>query len=319
MEPSFNISVKSVESRKKRRDGVLENNIGNRKFAAAKVLSSHFWGSATSDTTESDSVDMKKECLVKETSFNYGDSGAFAGENSEQTPKSSKILTKRVLEKPLRKINFLGDNIDNIFLDKSVVFSPLLKNLVNISVRKSFALDISLDNVVEKSALKKLVIVRKLFSRINGFERASTLSKFARIIRTIFTSESSLVQASKKAEEAKILVNSDFKKSSRCLDQAVVLKEIPVRTLTETVCAVLSSFGVVVSIKIQLVGLWQKAIVEFSKDEQTDLITACWSILIGKDAVRVVRANQNKKLWDTRDQHRALLYTLPMKITAHNI
>ncbi|KAG9286812.1 hypothetical protein G9A89_012362 [Geosiphon pyriformis] len=152
MKPSFNISVKSAEPRKKRRSSALKNNIGNRKFAAAKVSSGYSWGSKTGNTIESDSMDMKEKCLVEETSFDHGDGKAFAGKNSEQTPKSLKILTKKALGKPLGKINFLGDNIDNILLDKSVVLSPPLKNLVNVSVRKSFALDISLDNIVEKSA-----------------------------------------------------------------------------------------------------------------------------------------------------------------------
>ncbi|KAG9300565.1 hypothetical protein G9A89_000435, partial [Geosiphon pyriformis] len=188
---------------------------------------------------------------------------AFAKEDLEQMSKSSKILTKRMLKKLLRKINFLGNNIDNILSDKSVVLLSLLKNLVNVSVKKSFALDISLDNVVGKSAQKKLVIVRKLFSKINDFEEASTSSKFAGIIRATFTSELSLVQASKKAEEAKIL----------------------------TMHTALSEFDTVVLIKMQLVGLWQKAVVKFGKIEQADLVATCWSILIGKDAVHIARAD----------------------------
>ncbi|KAG9291983.1 hypothetical protein G9A89_017882 [Geosiphon pyriformis] len=270
MKPSFNIGVKSAKSRKKRRGGALEDNIGNRKFAAAKVSSGHSWSSKTSDTTKSNSVDMEEKCLVEETSFDHGDSGAFAGENSEQTPKSSKILTKRVLEKPLGKINFLGNDLDDILLDKSVVLFSPLKNLVNVS----------------------LMIVRKLFSKINGFEGASTPSKFAGIVRATFTSELSLAQASKKAEKAKILT--------------VVLKKIPIGTSTEAVCAALSEFGIIKLIKIQLVRLWQKAVVEFKQVKHADLVTAHWFILIGKDAVCIARSD-------------ALLYTLPMGTNAHNI
>ncbi|KAG9306164.1 hypothetical protein G9A89_016068 [Geosiphon pyriformis] len=295
MEPSFNISVKSAESRKKRRGSVLENDIGNRKFTATRVSSSCSWGSETGDTTESDSVDMEEECLVEETSFDHRNGSAFAKEDLEQMSKSLKILTKRAFGKSLGKIDFLGDDFNNILLDKPVVLPPPLKNLVNISVRKSFALDISLDNIVGKSAQKKLVVVRKLFSKINGFGEASTPSKFAGVVKTMFTSELSLVQASKKAEEIKILVNPNLKKSSGCSDRAVILKEIPVKTSPEAVCTALSDFGVVVLIKMQL----------------TDLVVACWSILIGKDAVHVVRADHDKKL--------ALLYTLSMGTTAHDI
>ncbi|KAG9307490.1 hypothetical protein G9A89_017320 [Geosiphon pyriformis] len=281
MEPGFNIGVKSAESRKKRRDGVLEDNIGSRKLAAAKMLSSHSWGFETDDTTESDSVDMEKECLVEETSFDHGNGGAFAGEKSEQISKSSKILTKKALGKPLKKINFLGNDIDNILSDKPVVLSPLLKNLVNVSVRKFFALDISLNNVVRKSTQEKLVVVRRLFSKINGFGGASTPSKFAGIVRATFTSELSLIKATKLATEAKILVNTNLKKSSRHLDRTVVIKKIPVEMSVEAVHAALSEFGVIKSVKIQLVNLWQKAIVE--------------------------------------DLYKALFYTLPVRTNAYDI
>ncbi|KAG9306305.1 hypothetical protein G9A89_018188 [Geosiphon pyriformis] len=285
MELSFNIGVKSTKPKKKKRDGALEDNI---------VSNSRSWSSETSDTIESDSMDMEEKCLVEETSFDCEDNRAFTGKNLEQMPKSSKTITKRVLRKLLEKINFLNNDNDNILLNKLVVLSSLLKNLVNVSVRKSFTLDISLDNVVKKSAQEKLVAVRKLFSKINGFGGTSTPSKFAGIIRAIFTSELSLAQASKKAEETKILT--------------VVLKKISVETSTEAVCTALSGFGVV-----------QKAIVKFSKSEQADLVTACWSILIGKNAMHVARTDQDKELWNTRNQHRALLYTLPIEMTAYDI
>ncbi|KAG9304766.1 hypothetical protein G9A89_003940 [Geosiphon pyriformis] len=107
MESGFNIVVKSVEFRKKRRGNALEDNINNNKIAAME-LGGHLWSSETGNTTESDSVNMEEECLVKETSFDYSKDGALAGKNLDQTPKDSKILTKRALGKPLRKINFLG-------------------------------------------------------------------------------------------------------------------------------------------------------------------------------------------------------------------
>ncbi|KAG9285605.1 hypothetical protein G9A89_009245 [Geosiphon pyriformis] len=151
--------------------------------------------SETGNTTESESVNIKEKFLVKKTSFDYGEDGIIAGKNLKQTLKSSKIQTKRALGKPLEKIDFLGNNNDNILLDKS----------------------------------------------------------------------------------------------------AVIVKKIPIRTLAEAVHTALSEFGMVVLIKIQLVELWQKAVVKFGKVEQTDLVMACWFILIGKDAVHVARADQDKK------------------------
>ncbi|KAG9291040.1 hypothetical protein G9A89_012912 [Geosiphon pyriformis] len=278
MEPGFNIGIKSTESRKKRRGNALEDNVGNRKFTA------------TGNTTESDSVDMEEKFLVEKTSFDYEEGSIIA------------VQTKRALGKPLGKIDFLDNSGDNILLDRPVVFPLPLKNLVDVSIRKFFTLDISLNNVVRKSAQEKLMVVRKLFSKINGFGETFTPSKFAGIIRAIFTSKLSLAQTSKKAKEAKILVNADLKKLSEHSDRAVVLKKISVGTSTEAVYAHYLNL---------LVGLWQKAIVKFGKSKQTGLVTVCWSILIKKNAVCVVRTDQDKKL--------VLLYTLPIGTTAHDI
>ncbi|KAG9295378.1 hypothetical protein G9A89_013407 [Geosiphon pyriformis] len=110
----------------------------------------------------------------------------------------------KMLGKPLGKIDFSagGDN-DNILSNVSLDLSLSLKNVVNVSVCKSFALDIGLDEISGKSSQEKLMI-----------------------IRATFTSESSLMKATKLATNAKILVNTNLKKSTGYLDQAVVLKKI---------------------------------------------------------------------------------------------
>ncbi|KAG9292474.1 hypothetical protein G9A89_001547 [Geosiphon pyriformis] len=287
---------KPVLLRKKRKGVALEENISD---------------SETGDTTESESIDMEEECLVKKTSFDYDKSGTIIDREIDQTLKGLGIKTKKALDKPLRKINFSNLNIDdNILLNALLELFSLLKNLVPVSVRKSFALDIGLD---------KLMVVRRLFSKFNGFGGTSIPLKFSGIIHASFTSETSLAQATEKTRAVDILVNTNLKKSTGHLDQAVVLKKVPVGTSAETVCIALFKFGTIKSIKMHLVGLWQKAIVEFGEINQTDLVAACWFILIRKDAVHMARTNNDKKLWDAKDYHRALLYTLPMGTTAHNI
>ncbi|KAG9296199.1 hypothetical protein G9A89_014791 [Geosiphon pyriformis] len=293
---------KAVASKKKRKRGALAESVDN-KGVAAEVPGVCSWGSETGDTTESESVDMKEECLVEETSFDYNE-----------------VKTKKALGKPLGKIDFSknSDN-DSVLLDAPLELPPPMKNLVNVPVRKSFALDIGLDKVAGKSSQKKLVVVRKLFSGINGFGGASTPSKFLEIIRATFTFESSLMKAINKTASVKILVNTDLKKSSGQSDWAVVIKEISIGTLAETVRTALFEFGVIRVIKMQLIGLWQKVVMEFEQSNQADLVAVEWSILIGKDTIRVVRADSDKKTWDARDQHRVLLYTLPIETNAHDI
>ncbi|KAG9300576.1 hypothetical protein G9A89_000757 [Geosiphon pyriformis] len=290
IESSFNIGVKSAKSRKKRRDGVLVDNIGNRKFAIVKMSSDHSWRSKTGNTIESNSVNMEEECLVEKTSFDYDKDGTFAGKNLDHTPKNSKILTKKALSKPLRKINFLGNNDDNILLNKPVVLPSPLKNLVNVSVCKFFALDIGLDKVVDKSSHKKCTESKILGGPL-------------------------LPQNSLRSSEQHLL--SNWAAGAKII--AVVIKEIPIGTMAEAVHAALSKFGIIKSIKMQLVGLWQKTVVEFEQMNHANLVAAEWSILIGKDAVYVAKAALDKKMWDVKDQHRALLYTLSIETNTYDI
>ncbi|KAG9292194.1 hypothetical protein G9A89_023914 [Geosiphon pyriformis] len=312
-------SFKPVLPRKKRKSVALEEDI-SRKGVPTEVPNGRLWSFETGNTTKSKNIDIEKKCLVEETSFDFGKNGTMADMDHNQTSKGPSMITKKALGKPLGKIDFSDHgNNDDILFDVLLELPLSLKNLVSISVRKSFALDIGLDKVVGKSSQEKLMVVRKLFSRVNGFGGASTSSKFSEIICTFFTSESSLAQATKKARVANILVNINLKKSTGHSDQAVIVKKIPVGTSTETVHAVLSMFGINESIKMQLVRLWQKAIVEFGEIDQADLAAARWSILIEKDAVCVAKTNNDKESWDARNHHRALLYTLPMGTTAHDI
>ncbi|KAG9290846.1 hypothetical protein G9A89_010995 [Geosiphon pyriformis] len=195
-----------VASRKKRKDGVLKDGATSELVLFEKAVSSS-WRSEASNTIESDSINIKEKCLIKKTSVNYSKKSLFIEGDSNQILKSSRLVTKKVLSMPLEKINFL-DNVDNndILLNTPMIFLSFLKNLVNISVRKSFAIDIELDKVAGKSSQKKLIVVRNLFSKINGFGGVSIPSKFSEIIYAFFISESSL---------------------------AIVIKKIPVRTLTE--------------------------------------------------------------------------------------
>ncbi|KAG9299592.1 hypothetical protein G9A89_020763 [Geosiphon pyriformis] len=276
---------KNIAFRKKRKGGVLKDSVVHGMVLPDQPVGGS-WGFEAGDTTKSDSVDMEGEFLIEETSINYEERNVLIGMDSNQMPKDPRLVTKQALNKPLGKINFLGnDDDDDIFLNKPVVLPLLLKKLVNMSARKSFALDIDLINISGKFAQDKLVVVRKLFSKINSFGRASTLSKFSGIIWVIFTSESSLMKATKLAANVKILVNTNLKKLTGHSDRAVVLKEILVETSAEAVCTALSEFGTIKSIKMQLIGL----------------------------------SDMDKLTWDMRDYYRVLLYTLPVGTNAHNV
>ncbi|KAG9298002.1 hypothetical protein G9A89_018830 [Geosiphon pyriformis] len=246
---------KDIASRKKRKDGVLKNGAISKLVLSEKTVGG-FWKSEAGNTTESNSVDMEEKCLIKKTSVNYGERSLFMEDNSNQTPKGLRLITKKALDKPLERINFL-DNVDNdnILSNTSVVLPLFLKNLVNVSVWKFFVMNIELDKMVGKSSQEKLVMVKKLFLKVNGFKRAFTPSKFSKIICASFIFKSSLAQTTEKTRAANILVNTNLKRLSSCSDWAVIVKEIPVETLAKAVHAALSKFGMIKSIKMQLVGL----------------------------------------------------------------
>ncbi|KAG9285558.1 hypothetical protein G9A89_006546 [Geosiphon pyriformis] len=147
-----NTVSKDVVSQKKKKEGILKDGIVHNMVLFSKPVGG-FWESKAGDTTEFDSVDMEEEFLIEETSVDYEERDALKRKDINQTPKGLRIITKQALDKPLGKINFLSnDDDDDILLDESVVLPPPLKNLVNVSVKKSFALDFDLVNISEKSA-----------------------------------------------------------------------------------------------------------------------------------------------------------------------
>ncbi|KAG9290562.1 hypothetical protein G9A89_020932 [Geosiphon pyriformis] len=312
---------KTVVSRKKRKGDVLAESVDN-KEVANKALGSHLWGSEVGDTTESESIDMEEECLVEETSVDYDENGAFTGGDPNQMPKSLCVKTKKVLEKPLGVIDYGTVNAEDDMLDSFFLLPPPLpiKLFIQVSVRKSFALDIDLVAVAGKSSQEKLNFVKKNFSDVNGFGGAFTPSKFGGIIRASFTSKKVMMMAAQLANDYGVIVNTDLKHLiNNRMNWAIVLKEIPVETSIEAVRAAIFEFGLIKSIKMQLVGLWQKAIIKLEDQIQADLLAAKWFILIEKDAMHVAWADVDKQTWDARDKFRALLYTLPMDTTSHDL
>ncbi|KAG9299577.1 hypothetical protein G9A89_020748 [Geosiphon pyriformis] len=229
-----NDGFKPVLPKKKRRNGALKDSFGG-KVVGSEVQNSHLWGLETSDTTESDSIDMEEECLVEETSFRQKSRKESGGINTDMTPKGPKrIVTKCTLGKPLGTINFgMENDDDNNILDGLLSLPPSLsfKHMVQVSVRKSFALDINLGVVTDKLSQEKLAY-------------------------TIMT-------VAKLANDHGVVINTNFKHpGNNYMNWAIVLKKIPVGTSVEAVRAVVSEFGVIKIIKMQLVDLWQKAIIE---------------------------------------------------------
>ncbi|KAG9304013.1 hypothetical protein G9A89_005923 [Geosiphon pyriformis] len=255
-----------------------------------------------------------------------GDNGSLLG-SAATTPKVKRVKNDLDCGFPLGSLDYnmnddnggslpplLGIPLEKMWLDPKIV-----KSQVEVAVKKSFALDINLSSVEGKSATAKTQLIRKLFLKINGFGGVTTPSKFEGIIRSTFTSSKSMEKTTSLAKVNNIIVNSNLKRQGIHLDRAVVIKKILMDTPKEMIIATVSEYGQFVSIKVQLIGLWQKTVVEFAESSQADLLVSKWSFLIGKNSVCVAKAVEDRETWAFRDQFRTLLFTLSVGMTAHDL
>ncbi|KAG9297616.1 hypothetical protein G9A89_011131 [Geosiphon pyriformis] len=191
-------------------------------------------------------------------------------------PQAKRFNNSATVGSPLGSINYNMEKEEEVSLslhksfslDKVWVDPKIIKTQVEVAVKKSFALDINLSAVEKKLAMAKTQVIRKLFSGINGFGGATTPSKFEGIIRFTFTSKESMKRAVSLAKEKRIIINSDLKRQGIRSDRAVIIKEILMDMPKDMIITAVAEFGEIKSIHVQLVGLWQKAVVEFAKLEQ---------------------------------------------------
>ncbi|KAG9292120.1 hypothetical protein G9A89_005264 [Geosiphon pyriformis] len=273
-------------------------------------------------------LDNLENVVTEETSYAKLDVSGLNDDMNNATPRKMRTCTYVLNSKPPPlSFNVLSDGEDTLPLPSPKfcgsnrlppVGSRALENQ-SFNLSKSFALDIKLSVILGKTNGDKLICVKKIFYHVDGFGGASTPLKFSGIIRSFFTSEISLNKAREMAIGKKILVNDDLRKVNSHSDQEVIVKEISVDLPKLVIKAVFSKFGKIISIKVQLIGLWQKALVKYESSEIADLVMARWSVLMGKDSVRMAKANIDKQTWVSRDQHRALLYILSVGTTAHDL
>ncbi|KAG9303801.1 hypothetical protein G9A89_018698 [Geosiphon pyriformis] len=254
-------------------------------------------------------INSESSCGEDNTVIEGINSGLFLG-LAATTSKAKKVNSSMVFGSPLGSFNYkIEEEID----------LKIVKTSVEVSVRKLFALDINLLAVEGKFATAKTQFIKKIFSPVNGFGRATIPLKFEGIIQSMFTSEKSMKMAISLAREKGININSDLKRQEMRSDRTVVIKEIFMNTPKDMIIVTVSEFGEIKSIKIQLIRMWQKAVVEFAELDQADLLVSKWLFLIGKNSVCIAKAVEDHETWASKDQFRMLLFTLPVKTTAHNL
>ncbi|KAG9305597.1 hypothetical protein G9A89_001658 [Geosiphon pyriformis] len=259
--------------------------VGNLVSTGVKPVMS--WGSEVNSVACSASglsnVENIKNIIVKKTSYVNSDT-SFKYENMDNTtPKKTQTHTYMLGHPPKQSLfDCISDDDGVLELlpckktgSNQMPLSKLYALVMcSFNSTKFFALDIELSVVPGKSINDKLISIKKIFYRVNNFGDASTLSKFPEIIRSSFTFEFSMNRAKKLTIHKKIVVNDNFRKVSSHLDKKIIVKEIPVNLSKSAVKSVFSKFEKIVSIKMQLIGLWQKALVEFESSEIADLVMA---------------------------------------------
>ncbi|KAG9296409.1 hypothetical protein G9A89_015001 [Geosiphon pyriformis] len=225
----------------------------------------------------------------RDNNISFGVSnGSFLG-SAINTLKAKKVNTNLVCGFLLGLIDY-GMNKDDellpsflkISLEKKWVDPKIVKFQVKVSVRKFFVLDINLSTVERKSVMTKTYFIRKIFLLVNGFGGATTPLNMEITISL--------------AREKEIVVNNDLKKQGICSDWAVVIKKILMNMPKEII-----------------------TIVEFAELDQANLLVSKWSFLISKDSVHVAKAVEDHETWASKNQFRALLFTLPVGMTAHDL
>ncbi|KAG9293662.1 hypothetical protein G9A89_018999 [Geosiphon pyriformis] len=241
-------------------------------------------------------------CVVGQ--FNGMNTNGKASEGEEVPDSRMNTLQVKCFNNGVTVSSSLGsinyDMEESFSLDKMWVDPKIIKTQVEVTMKKSFTLDINFSAVEGKSATAKTQVIRKLFSGINGFGRATTLSKFEGIIRSTFMSKESMERAASLAREKRIIINSDLKRQGIHSDWAVVIKKIPMDTPKDMIIAAVAEFGEIKSIcAVQLASKW--------------------SFLIGKDSMHMTMTVKDLETWASRNRFRALLFTLPVETMAHNL
>ncbi|KAG9288514.1 hypothetical protein G9A89_015720 [Geosiphon pyriformis] len=278
----------------------------------------------------SEILDMKnlKNMVAEETSYVNLNASNTDDMANNATPKMTRTVTYMLSQPPKPPAFDKMSNDEDVLALSSPKFSgskclPAVELCVvekrDFEPVKLFALDIEILAVPGKTNVDKLMVVKKIFYQIDGFGGASTLSKYPGIIRSSFTSEKNLIKTREMAISKNILVNNDLRKINSHSDREVIIKEIPVDLPKLAIEAVFSRFGKITSIKVQLIGLWQKALVEYESSEIADLVAARWSVLMGKNSVRMAKASIDKQTWVSKNRHQVLLYTIPVGTTTHDL
>ncbi|KAG9296270.1 hypothetical protein G9A89_014862 [Geosiphon pyriformis] len=172
----------------------------------------------------------------------------------------------------------------------------------------------------------KLAYVKALFQLVHGFLDAKSVSKDnVKLFCVEFASQVSLeiaflVELTSSVhlatlKIAKFLVISE----SGSLSAAVALHDVPLGVSAANIKTAFSVFGSVTYIVLKPAGVWQYMVVYFEKLDSAVTVLNHWSVLVGKDSVRILSlVNQNETIL-SYDKFKAKLINLSSGYTAFEI
>ena len=101
--------------------------------------------------------------------------------------------------------------------------------------------------------------------------------------------------------------------------RSILVKEVSLGTIKEAIQAHFEEFGKIKKILLTVVGMWEKAAIEFEEKKGAEEAAKHWSWLVGKDTVCVVPEGNIANTLESRDQFTLKLTHLPIGTTAYDI
>ncbi|KAG9301422.1 hypothetical protein G9A89_018094 [Geosiphon pyriformis] len=312
-------------------------------FSLVKVPSKrHTWVSSSVASTPTKSPKVFNNRPVNKLVFPSIDStpGASGTISSKKMVKKTKSLEKwgQLLASAIVTLNpFVISNeiLDEIFVASSdirsllvleakqspPVESPVLENWADQMETKSSpslvsgtTSGVAFTLVLDATFKIKLAHVKIVFQSVHGFLGAKSVSK-NNSLETAFLVELTSSVCLTTLKIAKFLVVSESGSSSA----AVALCDVPLGVSAVDIKLALSVFGSVTCVVLKPAGIWQYVVVYFEKLDFAVSALKHWSVLVGKDSVRILPlVNQNKTIL-SYNKFKAKLVNLPSGCTVFEI
>ncbi|KAG9300859.1 hypothetical protein G9A89_004489 [Geosiphon pyriformis] len=197
---------------------------------------------------------------------------------------------------------------------------------VNVSGHQRFSGWVA-SNLVPGTMFKiKMALLSSLFQLLPGCIGLKSVSRDAvKLFCMEFAFQECLNGATKVAIGDKIflttlkIAQSSGVTSVSSPSLSVALRNVPLSTSSDDIKSALGIFGVITSVKLKPVGLWQYAVVNFKDIFSAAAAFSNWSVLVRKVNVKILPIANQKEVISSRDAFKAKLVNLPFGCTAFEI